>query len=204
MDSHADIPPPRVEQPALDALLRRLSECPAEFLAEPRSDKHPDGVNVRAVLHDLLEDLGDAPSTATLDALETVSARKALRNVQRTRLVAAWLLHDPSLRVHTGLAPRALAFLQSIESLAGLVSAELFVRDPDRREELARTALHALGLRPAGESEAHAADRLQSLSSVERDRVIRATRAAEENARALRKKMEEEAAKAAAARYSSE
>ena len=61
--------------------------------------------------------------------------------------------------------------------------------DPDRREELARLCLKDLGLRPAGESLAQAQDRLNTLSSVERQRVIGAARQAEERTRAIRAEM---------------
>jgi hypothetical protein len=85
-----------------------------------------------------------------------------------------------------------------------VVSAELFVSDGDRREELARALLDALGLLPAGETAPQAADRLRALSSVGRARVIGATRAQQQRARELREKMASEQARQAAARYSSE
>ena len=50
--------------------------------------------------------------------------------------------------------------------LIRLPAAERFVSDPERREELVRWVLARLGLRPAGESEHQAADRLSALDSV--------------------------------------
>ena len=68
-------------------------------------------------------------------------------------------------------------------------SPEAFVTDPDRREELARLCLKALGLRPAGETIAQAEDRLATLNSVERESVRKATAAAEQRAQAIREAM---------------
>ena len=87
----------------------------------------------------------------------------------------------------TSLADRALALLRDgLDAVARVVSAEKFVSDSDRREELARLALGALSLRPAGETDAQAADRLTTLSSAERQTVVQAARAAEDRARAVR------------------
>jgi hypothetical protein len=94
--------------------------------------------------------------------------------------------------------------LYGTEDPAALVNARQWVTDPDRREELARLCLNALGLRPAGESRAEARDRLNTVSSVERRRVLHATRAAELRAAEIREAMRKKAAEEAAARYSPE
>jgi hypothetical protein len=57
--------------------------------------------------------------------------------------------------------------------------------------------LKSLGLRPAGESIAQAQDRLTTLSTAERQRVILAARQAEERARQIREAMAREAAREA-------
>jgi hypothetical protein len=78
-----------------------------------------------------------------------------------------------------------------------LTPAEKFISDPDRREELARLCLKGLGLRPAGETEAQAQDRLGTLNTAERQRVIAAARAAEKRAQEIRDAMAREAARQA-------
>lgn len=193
--------------PTIDALTRRLSECPQDFLAEPMSKGKPEGTNVAAVVADLLEDLG-TPLGEGVTAGEVAgwnATGVADRNWLRLVLVTCWLCHDGWLREEARHAVKVKGFLQrGLRPLAGLVAADLFVTDPDRREELARALLAALGLRPAGENEAQASDRLRSLSSVERAKVVAETKAQAERARKLREKMEAEAARQAAARYSSE
>lgn len=190
--------------PLLEALMRRLAECPAEFLAEPRVGA-AGVVAVAAVVADLLRDLGGpSPTRAQLAVFEPKNARQH-RNWLGLVLVACWLLHDPWFRQQGSFGPRAADFLTSgLVQVAALAQAPRFTDDPDRREELARLALQHLGLRPAGESEAQAADRLTTLDSVERTRVQRAARQAEERAQAIREAMAKKAAEEAAAKYSRE
>jgi hypothetical protein len=192
------------EGPTLESLMRRLAECPAEFLADPLIGS-AGTIHVAAVVSDLLTDLGGAPLSAKGRAAFQATDRRKHLNRLRVVLVAAWLLHDPFFRAEHRFGPAAQTFLaDGLTELATLVAAPQLVSDPDRREELARLCLQALGLRPKGESVAQAQDRLTTLSSVERQRVIAKARAAEERARAVREAMARRAAQEAAARYSPE
>jgi hypothetical protein len=191
------------EGPLLERLTRHLAECPAEFLAEPRIGGKGD-IHVEAVVGDLRLDLGGPRLTASEIPSFTPDSPKA-RNHMRLALIAAWLLGDEWFRQANQYGGALVPFLANrLPELAGLVDAGLFVTDPDRREELARICLHMLDLRPQGETQAQAADRLKTISSVERARVVRATKAAEERARQVRKAMEEKAAREAAAKVSHE
>jgi hypothetical protein len=60
--------------------------------------------------------------------------------------------------------------LEGLEELADLRDAETFVDDAERREELARRCLDALGLVPEGESKEQAKDRLSTLDSIQQHR----------------------------------
>ena len=91
-----------------------------------------------------------------------------------------------------------------LDALAGLVAADLFVTDADRREELARLCLAALDLVPEGETGTQAADRLHALGSVQRNRVIQEMKEKERRAREVRKKMQEKRAREAAAKANRE
>jgi len=185
------------EGPLLETLTRRLAECPAEFLAEPRIGA-TGVVQVAAVVSDLIRDLGGAPLTPkqalVFQSKDILRARNRLRLV----LVAGWLLHDPWFCDQKKFAYQAHHFLsEGLTELSGFTPAPLFVSDPDRREELARVCLKTLGLRPAGESVAQAQDRLTTLSTAERQRVILAARQAEERARQIREAMARESAREA-------
>lgn len=177
---------PLREGPPLQALMHRLSECPDDFFA--------DDIDRTAVVSDLSLALGGG-------LLKDDVFRKAPTVV----LIAAWLLYDPWFREQKRFAADALRFLEhALHKVAALVDAKAFVTDPDRREELVRLTLHALALRPEGESEAQAADRLTTLSSVERAKVIQETRAAQERVRQVREAMRKKAAEEAAAAYGRE
>jgi hypothetical protein len=174
------------EGPPLETLTRRLAECPADFLAEPRAGAHG-VVRVAAVVSDLIVDLGGAPLThAQAETFKRVTPQ-AQRNRLGLVLITCWLLDDPWFRAQGRFAADALALLSGgLDVTAKVVSAEKFISDPDRREELARLALNGIGLRPAGESAVQAADRLTTLNSAERQLVVKAAQAAEERARKIR------------------
>lgn len=188
------------EGPTLQVLTHRLAECPAEFLAEPRIGK-TGVVHVDAVVADLLRDLGMA--SIARDRLEMFKTDQ--RNWLQVVLVASWLFHDEWFAQDKQYADLVYTCLvDGLKDIAGVVQAPHFVADPDRREELVRTCLSGLGLRPAGESVAQAEDRLETLSSIDRQRVINAARVAEQRAQAIREAMTRQAAEEAAAKYTRE
>ena len=191
----------------MEGLTRRLAECPAEFLAEPRIGMNGQ-VRVAAVVADLVRDLGGPLLTPA--QVEVFQPRRSDRAGQQRNwlalvLVGAWLLGDPWFRQDQRFGASAAGFLSDrLRELADLNVAGKFVSDPDRREELARLCLSGLGLRPAGETAAQAADRLTTISSTERRRVLEAARLAEERAQAVRAAMAKKAAEEAAAQSSRE
>lgn len=191
------------EGPPLEALTRRLAECPAEFLLEPRIGRSGT-IDTGAVVSDLSRALG-ASLIGNNDLAPFRASDASDRNRLRIVLIASWLLHDEWFRAQGTLAHAAVRFLgSSMSDVARLIDAPLFVSDPDRREELVRLCLRALDLIPAGETEAQAMDRLTTLSSAERNRVVRETRAAQERIRAIREAMKKKAAEEAAAAYGRE
>jgi hypothetical protein len=194
------------EGPLLEALTRRLAETPPDFLAEPRIGA-AGVVHVDAVISDLLRELGGEPLTPAQARDFQAAAREARQRRRRLRvqLLGAWLLHDPWFHGGAfGQAAREFLAGDDLAALADAADAPKIVAEPDRREELARLCLRGLGLRPAGESEAQAQDRLTTVSTVERQRVIRAAREAEARARQIRDEMARKAAEEAADKWSRE
>jgi len=186
--------------PSIDDLTHFLAECPPEFLAEPAAQS-TEGIHVDAVVFDTLLRLGGTTSYKSMRLFEPGEQRNA---TNRITLVMCWLMSHPWF-VDQGLADLTHKTLLELPGeIAPLVKPERLVDDPDRREELARLVLRRLGLVPKGETEAHAADRLKSISSVERKRLLEETRAQVEHAQRLRKAMAEKQAREAAARYTGE
>ena len=183
------------EGPLLQYLMRRIAEIPADLLAEPATGNTP-GIEAGAIAGDVLRCLGLInPNARWLASLHPTKGDKQQRNLVRVTMVASWLLADP---VFTGKANPAQAqqwLVSCMAELAALTTADAFVKDDDRREELARLCLKGLGLRPQGENDKQAQARLEAISSVERQRVIAASRGVQEAARKRRAEEEERARK---------
>ena len=189
--------------PSLEALTRHLAEIPEEFLAEPRSGEQGH-IHVAAVVQDLLTDLDNPVASERLFVFDGADFARD-RNRLAIVLILCWLLHDDWFRQARPVADRILILLDEVGGeLAKQVASRKLVSDPERREELARLALARLGCRPAGESEAQAQDRLVSLSSTERSRVLKASRVAEERARSIREALRKKAADESADKWTRE
>lgn len=213
--------------PAVRELTRHLSECPPVFLEEPVQPSGHGGVHVHAVISDLLTELGGERLSAAEADLFCYADRDAVRterNRLRIALLCSWLFAHPDfrpsaaqadlqgaaaqadLRGAAAKAERVRVFLSSgLKELARLVAADALVNDPDRREELVRLGLQAVGLVPGGEERKEAENRLAALSSVERERVVAEAKAAEARARAVQEELaRKQAAEAAANPYYNE
>lgn len=179
---------------SLESLTRRLAECPPEFFGEPLEEGRGE-VDVAAVVGDLLADLGAPPLDEARARALLGAGGGARRNRLGLVLVASWLLHDEAFKGR-GLGEGAEAFLGGgLAGAAAAVRFTEFVTDADRREELARLALRALGLLPAGETPVQAIDRLAALDSVETARTsAQAATRMREVMGAMRKKAAQEAA----------
>ncbi|MCP5543700.1 MAG: hypothetical protein H7A49_07305 [Akkermansiaceae bacterium] len=190
------------EGPSLEHLLRRLAETPSDFLAEPWTRSGRGNVHVHAVVGDVLacHECGMPPGESWIPDGSGPSVRTA-----GVALLICWLLADPELIRAKPAGPALIALLtDGAAELAGQNAAAKYCTDPERREELVRFALGRLGFRPAGETVAQATDRLTALSSIERNRVLIASRKAEERARAIREALARKAAQESADKYTRE
>src|SRR5262245_31127677 len=179
--------------PVLETLLRRLTETPADFLDEPRIGSSGT-VHVVALVNDLLHMHG-----VHADAVVLQSLSGSDRNRLALVMIATWLLADEWF-IHAKLGKGALlgVLRETLPELASGGAAGKFVTDPDRREELVRLLLARFDYRPAGESVAQATDRLSSVSTLERQRLRDASRAAEQRAREIREALVKKAAEESA------
>ncbi len=190
------------EGPTLERLLRRLIETPADFLAEPLCSNGHGIIHVPAVVSDLLELHG---STGTDVGFLMPGDSATLRRSAGVSLLLCWLLADsdlislkiPATDLYTLLTNGAM-------ELASQNPATRYRDDSERREEFVRFALARLDLRPSGESPLQARDRLTTLSSIERNRVLAASRAAEQRAREIRETLARQAARESADKYTRE
>jgi hypothetical protein len=186
--------------PDLESLLHRLADAPGEFLQIAIGKGS--GSDLLAIVCDALRAMSpDQPPELAKNRLAAIVSGSAAR--QKLVSLVCWLLHHDWFLARPKLTPAIWKLLASdrLTRLAGLAAPESFVNDPDRREELVRICLDALGLRPKGETAAQAADQLTTLDSVERDRVLRLAAVAEKRAREVREAMARAQAQDAASRY---
>ena len=183
------------EGPELEKLLHRLADCPAEFLSAGT------GNDAVAIVCDQMRAMTPDEPPELSPALAEIRAGKPGR--LKLLAIVCWLLHDPWFLERPNLAAAMWDLLNSAKmtKLSTLVKPEAFVNDADRREELTRVCLDLLKLRPRGETAAVAADRLTTLDSAERERVLRATAVAERRAREVREAMAKARAQESASRY---
>lgn len=189
------------EGPLLELLLGRLANTPRDFCDAPRIGERG-ALHVDALVFDLCRELTTPCTLAELAPFQTSKAGDA--NWLNLVAIACWLLAAPELQAQLNKTTVLPLLADTLAQMAAEYAADKYLHDPERREELVRIALAALGLRPAGESEAQAQDRLQALSSTERRRILAAARETEKRAREIREALIQKAAAEAADKYTRE
>lgn len=204
------------EGPELNYLLHRMADCPQEFLNIPYIPKAnskeylppENSVNTLALLSDLISNLGGSRFTETeiteyrsKSAIHTQGGENFLKLVQ----ICIYLFSDTRFDGKDGTLSKIKDFLQwettsDLYKLSALVEPEKFITEAERREEIIRLCLSKIDFRPKGESEIQSKDRLNTISSIERARVLEETKKSAKKAEALRKKLEEQAAIEAASK----
>lgn len=185
--------------PALSRLQHRLSDTPATFW---QPDAKTPCWPLPALVHDLLWHHRLDVTAADLEAFRGKSAHHPW--YASTRLVI-WLLMDETFAPYLTNKRLALSALTTTaEALHAGGRPAHYVDDIDRREEFIRVVLDTLELRPEGETPDQAQDRLASISSAERMKLIAASRAAEERARQVREALARKAAEEAADKWTRE
>jgi hypothetical protein len=186
---------------SVERLCRRVGAIPSVFVEELREGQAP--LATHAILHDLVLVQSDQPPSAAFlapfrkgnAAKKTKKAGSESAPAQRYFLarVLAWLLMDDGFR---GLPATKLEHaIQEAMNVLSVVAARQFLDDTDRREELVRLVLRHLELAPEGEAPADAEDRLSSLDSVRRVRLLQEARAAEDARRKREAELAAELAK---------
>jgi hypothetical protein len=194
------------EGPLLERLTHRLSECPEEFLLPPMTVAGGT-IHVAALVADHLRKIGIQPDVPVIQERfgPAVVGWRQDDNWLRMVAIGVWLLDDDWFLDRPDLAVHVRRFWEEgLQALSRVVDAKTVVTDSDRREEFVRLCLKQMGLRPSGESIEYATDRLTTLDSVERVRVVREMQSAEARAREVREALAKQAAQAAAAKASRE
>ncbi|HOP64573.1 MAG TPA: hypothetical protein PK358_14835 [Spirochaetota bacterium] len=194
------------EGPSLEAMMDRLAAIPPEFTeGMGKAGGKKSGVKLPALVNDLLTDLGGGHITPEeVKALETSPEKKPHLEIVA---ILCHIYHDPALRELSVSHEKIRKFFLSRkpEELASCIDdAGIFITDPERREEICRLALNVTGMYPSGENEKRAKERLATLDSVEREKILDKTREAQKRAREIREAMLRKEAEEAASKMSRE
>lgn len=197
--------------PPIEMLIDRLITIPDLFFKiNIKSDDSKKKISVPAVLNDLLLDMGGAPLNND-EILEHFPGKNKNipENNNRLQLISiiCYIYEDDFFIEKKSGSEVIKSFIlsQKIVELSKVVnSADEFISDPDKREELCRLALDITGYYPAGENEKNAVDRLSTLDSVERKKILAKTGAAQKRARELKEAMMRKEAEEAASKMSRE
>ncbi|MFN6130533.1 MAG: hypothetical protein ACK57G_12905 [Planctomycetota bacterium] len=193
------------EGPSLAAMTHRLAECPEDFLRI--CDDVSGSKGVIALLSDFFRRFGDANPMQRGDPfLAKLNSSKFTASHQRhlgLLSLAVWLFYDPWFEARKELSESMWQLLRgdTFQSISQLLNPRTVLSNPDRREELVRVCLNGLDLRPEGETIPQATDRLMSLNSIERERILKETAAAEKRAREVREAMARAKALESVSRY---
>lgn len=184
------------EGPAISHLHHRMTAI-SSTLVESQDVKH-----LPALVHDLLYRHQQNFSYELLASFRESSVKCPWYT---TCYLLLHLYSDPSFLKHRLDSKKLVKALEekSKELFASGKNA-IYIEDVDRREELIRVALAAVDLRPEGETQVQADDRLLMVSSFERKRVMEAAKAAEERAAQVREALARKAAQEAANKMSRE
>lgn len=197
--------------PSLVRLQHRLSDAPKSLW---HNDNKQGQWPLPALVHDLL---WHYKLDVSAEDLTPFRGKRAHHPWYATSQLVAWLIMDSAFIMHlhneshidinsrTDTKNRVLSSLTlTAEALHAGGRLSQYIEDIDRREEFIRMVLDCLDLRPEGETQTQAQDRLTSISSAERLKLIAASRAAEERARQVREALARKAAEEAADKWTRE
>lgn len=198
--------------PSLVSLTQRLFQMPKEFLFSPilkipsnrKNLKHT--IYIPAIYSDLCYFIwNEFPKAEELKFLQVSSTSSDL-NLLSIYSITIYLLHYPFFKNKPFLKEKVwLLFSEKLPSYKNIIKAEKFILDAEKREELSRFVLYHLGYIPLLETERYALERLTSLDSIERIKLVEATRKAQiAREEAIREAIRRREAEEAASRMSGE
>jgi len=178
------------EGPDINSLHHRLTEYPKAWLNPALP------IFFTALIHDVMFD-----RCHTLKASDLSVFRRPYQQCEwyRVSLLVAHFLSDDSFTNFKFPSSLLLSLLEhTAKELSQAGPNKVYINDVDRREEFIRVVLNKLNLRPKGETDTQAEDRLQAVSSHERFKVLRAAKAAEQRSHELRVALAKQKAKESA------
>jgi len=127
-------------------------------------------------------------------------------NLLGLHLVLCYFFADPNWKEENIDVEKLIAYLKDkLPILATNVSPYTeWISDGERSEELVRSLLNGLDLLPANETEKYFKDRLRSIDTLERIRILEESKKAQERAQELLRKIKQAEEEEAASKYNRE
>ena len=189
----------------LYGLIHHLRNCPPEFQLHGHEPGRMEGTT--ALLYDLFRRVyGDVTVRhEVLPSLLQLDWRYFKENESRSIHIGIWFFSYSFFYNKPELLEGIKNFLLTrLPILCTYVKHEQWMEDEDRAEEFIREALQCCDLLLDHETKEEAQDRLDALSTVKRQEVLRETNESMERMKAIRKKMAEQKSREAANAYSRE
>lgn len=192
--------------PSISYIDLRLSEIPPIFIDKPEII---DGFTTTSIiLSDLLYEIEGRP----LSRIETDKFFNPIKsdiNHLKIIQIICYILNDNWFRNYFKSNKNKINSIKSflftyLTEYSKINKAERFVYDGEGREELSRLLFKSLSLIPEGETENEAKDRLVSIDSIERKKVIELSKQSQKRIKELREALERKEAEEAASKMSRE
>ncbi|MEO8773502.1 MAG: hypothetical protein ABI371_04140 [Gelidibacter sp.] len=185
-------------------LVTHLRKCPDAYL-KPSNLTHPDGLDSVALICDTYRviNLNFLQKEFKLPYANPLKWKKD--NEWRAIHMSAWLLsHKVFLNISKPDEKLFMFWFKDLSDASDYVEADQWINDEERAEEMVRLLLNRCEIIPYGESHEEAADKLSSVSSAERHKVLTQSYEAHERIMQIKREMAEKKAREAANTYGRE
>ncbi|MBS7256316.1 hypothetical protein [Flavobacterium branchiicola] len=185
-------------------LVTHLRKCPDVYL-QPSDFSLERGINSIALLYDTYKVVTNDFLRNDFKVYSDFNLKYVDDNHWRTIHISAWLLSHQDFINVPAIEDKLYDFwFVELQPASKYVKFKEWISDDERAEEMVRLLLYCCEILPYGESADEAADKLSSLSSAERHKVLKQSYAAHERIMNIKKEMAEKAAREAANVYGRE
>lgn len=185
-------------------LVTHLRKCPDIFL-EPSSFIESQGLNSIALICDTYRIVSNNFFKNDFNIPTAINLKSIDDNHWRSIHISTWLLSDPNFTNIPSIAEKLYNFwFEELQYASVFVKYNAWISDDERAEEMVRLLLHCCEIIPDGENYDEAADKLSSLSSADRQKVLKQSYEAHERIMSIKREMAEKKAREAANTYGRE
>lgn len=185
-------------------LVTHLRKCPDIFL-QSSDFFSKEGLNSIALINDTYRMVSNDFLSNDFEIPPQFNVKYINDNHWRAIHISTWLLSDQNFINNPEIKDKLYNFwFEELQSASEYVKFIEWINDEERAEEMVRLLLHCCEIIPHGENQNEAADKLSSLSSVDRHKVLKQSYEAHERIMNIRREMEEKKAREAANVYGRE